>query len=177
MPRYQGNPLITEFSMLCPGISQNSKHHHLTSYKGHVWRENSYLEICNHNILNITHDVSSNFQSSYMNNGQLILPPSHIWYWYGHFEDRFLNGVYDMEILDSFSQVTHSTFIIWQTVSSLDLDGLDWNELPNSEIYHLAIGGLVCVSRIANQCVPPHSYQCVKLETLICNSIHYLIFF
>ena len=51
MPRYRQNPHIIPFSMLCPGISQNSKHHQLTLYKGQVLREKSYLELCNQNTL------------------------------------------------------------------------------------------------------------------------------
>ena len=55
MPRYRENRLIRPFSMLCPGISQNTKHHHLTLYKGQVWRSKSYLNLCDDNILKIAY--------------------------------------------------------------------------------------------------------------------------
>ena len=51
VPQYRDNSLIIPFSMMCPGISQNIKHHNLTAYNGRVWREKSYLELCNQNTL------------------------------------------------------------------------------------------------------------------------------
>ena len=53
MPIYGENPLITPFSMLCPGISHSSKHNHLTFFNGQVLGKKSYLELCNNNVLNI----------------------------------------------------------------------------------------------------------------------------
>ena len=105
VPRYyRENSLIIPFSMLCPGISQNTKLHHLTLYKGQVWGEKSYLELCNHNVLNILHDVANFYQDMETESGELNLPED----FYG-----FLKGKskipYDTEILQSFFELTNTT--------------------------------------------------------------------
>ena len=76
MPRYRENPLIIKSSMLCPGISPNTKHHHLTLYKGQVWREKPYLELCDQNVLNIEYDPLALHPEDIMEkNGELSVPP------------------------------------------------------------------------------------------------------
>ena len=75
VPRYRENPFIVKLSMLCPGKSQK---HQLTLYKGQVWREKSYLELCNHNMIDIVYDKSSFYDQSVelmQQNGKLFVPP------------------------------------------------------------------------------------------------------
>ena len=126
MPRYRENPLITPFSMLCPGISQNTKHHHLTLYKGQVWGEKSYLELCNHNILNIVYDGNINYgyqeviyygEIFYIHqNGELYVPPAP---GYGFINDR-TQIPWDSEILQSFAWLTDITNINFYYFSQED---------------------------------------------------------
>ena len=126
MSKYRENPLITPFSMLCPGISQNTKHHHLTLYKGQVWGEKSYLELCNHNILNIVYDgnINHGYQEviyhgafSYIHqNGDLYVPPAP---GYGFINDR-TQIPWDTEILQSFAWLTDITNINFYYVSQED---------------------------------------------------------
>ena len=76
MPRYRENRLITPFSMLCAGISQNTRLHHLTVAKGHV-RGKSYHKICDNNILNIVFAPIALFADDIMEeNGELYVPPT-----------------------------------------------------------------------------------------------------
>ena len=152
MSKYRENPLITPFSMLCPGISQNTQHHHLTLYKGQVWGEKSYLELCNHNVLNIVYDWSANANSAKYpieQNGKLYVPtvPGR----------RFLNDAtnipWDSEILQSFSELTNITNITFHSYDIYEdsLVGVTWQ---------LEVGNYICVDLDGNheQCVSPHSY-------------------
>ena len=110
MPLYIENPLIIPFSMLCPGISQNTKHHHLTLYNGQVWEEKPYLELCNHNVLYILHDISANFNSvrwPIMQNDELHVPPVP---GVGFTLERTQGQIpWDSEILQSFAGLTNIT--------------------------------------------------------------------
>ena len=118
VPRYRENPFIIPFSMLCPGISQNTKHHQLTLYKGQVWGEKSYPKLCDNNILSILYDgfewggVGSNQVIS----GELYEPPipgqsSQIHEGLLIESSQIAN---DIEILQSFAMVTQFTHPIYQ---------------------------------------------------------------
>ena len=108
MPIYRENPLIIKFSMLCPGISQNTKLHHLTLYKGQVWEETPYTELCNHNVLNIVYSWTANNDYPIEQNGELHVPPVPS-------KELFVKGdtmvAWDSEILESFAELTDITDI------------------------------------------------------------------
>ena len=70
-PRYMENHNIIKFSMLCPGISQNTKHHQLTLYKGQIWRTKSYLELCDNNFVQVQYDLGGS-EEVLEQNGELV---------------------------------------------------------------------------------------------------------
>ena len=72
-PRYMENHNIIKFSMLCPGISQNTKHHHLTLHKGQVWRTKSYLELCDNNFVQVQYNLG-HAGEILEQNGELVPP-------------------------------------------------------------------------------------------------------
>ena len=155
MPRYRENPLSIPFSMLCPGISQNTKHHHLTLYKGQVWGEKSYLDLCDNNILSIA--LRANFISRevyvIMENGELYVPP--IPSIQGFIREN-TKIPYDSEILQSFAELTHISHIALHP--SEDLKDIT---------YHIKAGSLKClVSHLSHKdtCVH-HSYYPVYFWT------------
>ena len=145
MPRYRENPLITPFSMLCPGISQNTKHHHLTLYKGQIWREESYLELCNHNVLNIVYGLPNDIIEE---NGELYVPPVP-----GHgFISDSTQIPWDSEILQSFAELTNITNI---TFHSFDT----YEDSVEDVTYQILVGSWVCYDLYhTEQCVPPYRY-------------------
>ena len=148
VPRFRENPLIIPFSMLCPGISQNTKLHHLTLYKGQVWGEKSYLELCNHNVLNI---VYSNWgEWPIEQNGKLYVPPVP-----GRgFIDDFTNIPYDSEILQSFAELTNITNMTFHSFDNYE-DSLE------EVTYQMQVGTFGCDLYGYNdkQCLPPHDYS------------------
>ena len=153
MPRFRENLLIAEFSMLCPGISQNAKHHHLTLYKGQVWREKSYLKLCNHNVLNIVYGLSANWATSkgwpMELNGELYVPPVP--------GRRFINGetmiAWDSEILQSFSELANITLITFHNRQ------VDPNIYNKGITYQIIVGSYVCSDKqYHEQCVHPINY-------------------
>ena len=109
VPRYRENPLIIKTSMLCPGISQNTKHHHLTLYKGQVWREKSYLELCDQNVLNVVVDFTAVndliVSDGLEQNGELIVQTLPGAFFIGGYSQK----VYESEILHSFAELTKIT--------------------------------------------------------------------
>ena len=140
--------------MLCPGISQNTELHHLTLYKGQVWEEKPYPELCNRNALNILYTYSANWDSykyPLEQNGELYVPP------------LSQNGLslemsqipWDSEILQSFAQLTDITSISFhyyyfsQTRDSMD--GVAWQ---------LDIGSYYCVNLYGNheKCLHPSKH-------------------
>ena len=74
VPRYRDrdNHLTITFSMLCPGISQNTKHHHLTLYKGQVLSGKSYPELCNDNVLNTMSGYARGVHNGNWNGSELF---------------------------------------------------------------------------------------------------------
>ena len=151
MPRYRENPFIVKFSMLCPGKSQK---HQLTLYKGQVWRETSYLELCNHNVLNIAHVFDRNIHPLHL--GDMIVG--------SHFSVPPVPGYgfkldstqipWDSEILQSFVELTRIKYIIT-------------NEYEYEELYYfrytyqLLVGSYPCDSRVFDhvQCLHPNKYE------------------
>ena len=98
--------------MVCPGISQNTKQHHLNLYKGQVWKEKAYVELCNQNVLSILYD---GFQRDYdiqkwpqrPHNELVVLPvPS---YRFLHDQEGQGQIPWDNEILQSFTELTNIT--------------------------------------------------------------------
>ena len=101
MPRYRENPFIVKFSMLCPGKSQK---HQLTLYKGQVWREKSYRELCNRNAINVEYDRFALYAEDIMEqNGELYVPPVP-----RIFISEESSILWDSEMLQSFAELTSS---------------------------------------------------------------------
>ena len=150
MPRYRENPLIVRFSMLCPGISQNTKHHHLTLYKGQIWEDKSYLELCNHNILNTVFDPNHLWYDDIMEqNGELYVPPISGNGWF--LDDTIIP--YHSEILQSFAELTNITNMTFHS------NDTHYENLLEDVTYQIAIGGWRCDDKYhQEQCLPPHSY-------------------
>ena len=135
--------------MLCPGISQNTKHHHLTLYKGQVWGEKSYLELCNHNVLNIVFDPIALMTEDIMEqNGTLYVPPVP---GYGFISDD-TQIPWDSEILQSFAELTNITNMTFHFYDSYE-DSLE------DVTYQIKVGSWMCDGiEHYEQCVPPHSH-------------------
>ena len=111
MPRYRENSPFMKVSMLCPGISQNTKLHHLTLYKGQVWEEKPYPKLCNHNVLYIVYGRTANFdvyRNPIEQNGELHVPP--VPSERGFIQDR-TQIAWDSEILESFAQLISNQLI------------------------------------------------------------------
>ena len=150
MPRHRENPLIIKCSMLCAGISQNTKHHHLTLYKGQVWEEKPYLELCNHNVVNIVYDWSANYDTwPIEQNGELHVPPvpSSMGF------IRVLTQIpWDSEILQSFAELTNITNI---TFHFFDI----YEDSLEDVTYQMKVGSWKCSGEHhTEQCVPPYRY-------------------
>ena len=148
MSKYRENPNITPFSMLCPGISQNTKLHHLTLYKGQVWGKKSYLELCNHNVLDILFDPTYVWPGDIMEqNGSLYVPPVP---GSGFIQDGSIP--WDSEILQSFTDLTNITNITFQSFDSYE-DSIE------DVTYQIQVGGWMCDGvEHFEQCVPPSGY-------------------
>ena len=150
VPRYSENPPFMEVSMLCPGISQNTKLHHLSLYKGQVWEEKPYPELCNHNVLNIVYSRTANYDPDNYpieQNGELHVPPVPS-------KELFVKGntaiSWDSEILESFAEltdITDITFHYYDIYEEFDFD------------YQILVGSFVCSVGHHQQCVPPKKYQ------------------
>ena len=152
MPRYRENPLIVKFSLLCPGISQNTKHHQLTLYKGQVWREKSYLDLCNHNVLNILYDMFANHDSDSFpieQNGELYVPPVP---GSGFIIDT-TQIPWDSEMLQSFAELTNITNITFHSFDS-------YKDFLEDITYQIMVGNKIRYAFLHNeQFVPPNSYD------------------
>ena len=153
MPRYRENPLIVKFTLLCPGISQNSKHHQLTLYKGQVWREKSYLELCDENVLNVLYNSKSGTEDNMQKNGELYVPPVP---GRGFIIDSS-QIPWDSEILQSFAELTHITTISFHPFDPTEDSVEDFT-------YQILVGRFKCkiseqVSEHYEKCVPHHSYE------------------
>ena len=179
VPRYRKNSLITPFSMLCPGISQNSDSHQLTLYKGDVLGGKSYSELCDNNILNIVYDPDTiNFFEVYDDvgewdgimgrgavnrdkmeqNGELYVPPVP-----GKaftdvrsngllINDRYTQLPWESEILQSFAGLTKVTYITlqkWDSQRDQSLEGVE---------YQIKVGNWRCTDKTA------HHEQCASLK-------------
>ena len=153
VPRYRENPLIEEFSMLCPGMSLNLKHYHLTLYKGQIWREKSYLKLCNHNVLNIVYDRTANWDTkkslpmTLSLNGELYVPPvpgrGFLW-------DQS-QIPWDSEILQSFADFTNITGMTFH---------FQFSDEDSWEVTYQIKIGFECISRNHHDhCAPPHRYN------------------
>ena len=154
VPRYRENPLIVKFSLLCPGISQNTKHHQLTLYKGQVWREKSYLELCNHNVLNIVYetDMPNDIMEE---NGELYVPPVP---GLGFIIDRS-QIPWDSEMLQSFAELTNITNMTFH-YSDPSTDSLE------DVTYQIKVGSWRCSVYYHNElCVPPYRYYPLYIWT------------
>ena len=178
VPKYREISLITPFSMLCAGISQNFDHHQLTLYKGQVWGGKSYSELCDNNILSIVYhpDTIDFFEidgigdgdgimgrnalnrDKMEQNGELYVPPVP-----GKaFTDGRANGLlisdrytqlpWESEILQSFAGLTKVTYITlkkWDSKKDHSLEGVE---------YQIKVGNWRCTDKTA------HHEQCASLK-------------
>ena len=174
------------FSMLCPGISQNTKHHHLNLYKGQVWGEKSYAELCDNNVLNVLYSSRSMRSEDIIEqNDELYVPPVP---GIGFINDDFTQIPWNSEILQSFAELTHITHISFlyfdpdvQSIASPQFSyeqGLNKDPIPAYEIHigsfkwklgefcgcgsqtdSLSNRCLRCRTAHKHQCVTPHSHK------------------
>lgn len=116
VPIYRETSLYFRISMLCPGISQNTKQHQLTLYNGQVWRSKAYQELCDNRLLGIAYNPYPYLHKYDImeQNGELYVPPVP-----GY---RFIRGgtmiSWDSEILQSFAElnnITQITFVYRKT--------------------------------------------------------------
>ena len=150
VPRDRENPFIIIFSMLCPGISQNTKLHHLTLYKGQVWGEKSYLELCNHNLLNIVFDpIYVRPEDIMEKNGELYVPPVP---GKGFIREDSLIP-WESEILQSFAELTN--------INNITFHSFDYYEDSLEDVtYQIQVGSFMCSdTHNYEQCVPPCRYD------------------
>ena len=153
-PKYRDNSKITPFTMLCPGISQNTEHHQLTLYKGHVWRQKSYHELCNNNVLHILVDPDRLYYGDKIaKRFEFIVPPTP--------GNGFRLGFYpyipwDSEILQSFAEMTDITSISFHPFSDQENieNMIDYEDFK----YQIHIGRYFCFVGHQYMCLPPHSY-------------------
>ena len=172
VPKYRENSLITPFSMLCAGISQNFDHHQLTLYKGQVWGGKSYSELCDNNILSIVYhpDTIDFFEidgigdgdgimgrnalnrDKMEQDGELYVPPVP-----GKaFTDGRANGLlisdrytqlpWESEILQSFAGLTKVTYITlqkWDSERDRSLEGVEYQIKVGRIIGGVQIGELM----------------------------------
>ena len=151
MPRYRENPLLIPFTMLCPGISQNTEQHQLTFFNGQILEEKSYLELCNNNVLNILYSWTSNWnieKNPIEKIGKLYVPPE---LGLGFIEDG-TQIPWDSEILQSFAELTNST--------SMTFDYFDSESIyyPENVTYQIYVGNFKCGGFHYEKCVPPSKY-------------------
>ena len=131
--------------MLCPGISQNTKLHHLTLYKGQVWKEKSYSSLCNHNVILYNYIYIGADENFIDNDGDLIVPPMP---GFGFTQD-ISRIPWDSEILQSFAELTDSTDIIFRTSDSYDVTP------------QIQVGRYLCLRNRNHfvHCVPATTYE------------------
>ena len=180
VPKYRRSSLVTQFSMVCPGTSQNFNHHQLTLYKGQVWGGKSHSELCDNNILNIVYDPDTiaffddvdigvgnmeNFRSrSSLNNdkieqnGELYVPPvPGKAFTNGRangllISDRCTQLPWESEILESFAALTKVTYITLRKWNS-EID----RSLEGVE-YQIKVGNWRCTDKRA------YNEQCASLK-------------
>ena len=184
MPRYRENYLSTPFSMFCSGISQNTRHHHLTLYKGQVWGNKSYPELCGNNILTIVYSSRDTSTEDIMEqNGKLYVPslPG-----IGFNNDDFTQIPWNSEILQSFSHLTRITQITflyydpsWQNDGGTEIDEYTY-QIHVGSFKCKFDGGICgcdsegcfrCSTAHKHQCVPPHSHKTWYIWTKECFKI------
>ena len=170
----------------------NSKAYQLNLFKGQVWEEKSYAELCGNNILNVVYNqramltediMNKNFQVSSFKNGKLNVPPTP---GIGFIRDDFTQIPWNSEILQSFSELTHSTDI---TVSYYNYDSNGFfqahAQLTEKIPYEIHVGSFSCKfgDRLGDvcgcdsqgcfpcfrpdkhQCVTPHSHKTMYIWT------------
>ena len=180
VPRYRENPLITQLGLLCPGISQNSEHHHLTLIRGQVLGEKSYPELCNDNILNILYDPdtieffdpiydmsdhdfgtmghNSKKHDKMEQDGELYVPPlPGLAFTDGRrvgfsSNDRYTQLPWEGEMMQSFAALIKVTYITLQEWTSQRDQSLEGVE------YQIKVGNWRCTDSTA------HDEQCASLK-------------
>ena len=155
MPRYkkysskEGLPItLIDFTMKCPGMSQNAKNHQLTSYRDVIMGK-PYYEICDSNSLKIIHDPWAIYRSDKLEwkNGKVAVPYTPV--------PRYLSLTQislDSEILQTFvesSNITHVDIEQYYYYEGETVDNAD---------FHLIIGAYSCSgSSERSECLMPSS--------------------
>ena len=126
------------------------KHHHLTLYRGQVWKVKSYLELCNHNVLNIVFDPPNMDYGDIMEQNYELYVPSVPGRQFN--EDYWTKIPWDSEILQSFTLLTDITNITFHS--------FNWHEDTLEDMtLQLLVGNYKCIKPNHDmQCVPPLSY-------------------
>ena len=161
MSKYTENSAIIPFSMICPGISQNTKHHHLTLYKGSVGREKSFHELCNHKVINIVYDPSALYEGDIIEHyGELYVPPEP---GVGFIEDQ-TQIPWDSQILKSFTELANISFITFHSLDGYEETYEDATKL-NAVTYQIKIGSFGFVVFPENTRLPPSRYVSMHIWT------------
>ena len=142
MPRYkkysskEGLPTtLIDFTMKCPGMSQNAKNHQLTSYRDVIMGK-PYYEICGSNSLKIIYEPWGILMSDKMEwkNGKMDVPYTPV--------PRYLSLTQislDSEILQ--------TFVESSNITHVDIEQYSYyysrEKLDNAD-FHLQIGAYGC---------------------------------
>ena len=151
-------------------------------FKGQVWEEKSYAELCGNNILNVVYNQRAMLTEDIMKkNGKLYVPPTP---GIGFIRDDFTQIPWNSEILQSFSELTHSTDV---TVSyyNYDSNGDFQAGLTEKIRYEIHVGSFSCkfgdklgpvcgcdsqgcfpcFRPDKHQCVTPHSHKTMYIWT------------
>ena len=148
--------------MLCPGISRNSKNHHLSLYKGQVWEKKSYFELCDNNVLKVVYGQAAMTEDKMEKNGELYVPPTP---GIGFINDDFTQIPWNSEILQSFAEMTRITHITFYDINELDI---------LRDLFGIRIGNLRCYfgdeidtssHTFRFKCVTPHSHSSLYIWT------------
>ena len=119
-------------------------------YKGQVWGEKSYLELCNQNVVNILYDPigSLSREDKLEQKGTLYVPPVP---GRGFIDDKTMIP-WDSEILQSFADLTNITNMTFHSFDATE-------DSPEEFTYQIQVGGWLChMTQHDRQCVPPNRY-------------------
>ena len=160
VPRYRENPFIIKSRLLCPGISQNTKHHHLTLYNGQVPKEKPFLEFCNQNFITFMVIPDETMEDEWWwdeirNTNKLYEIPDIENPGWRTFHQGRPAIAFDIEILESLARLTNITTIAnITTAANTDI-------LKSDQQFLISVGPYACnVENIAHNemCHPPYKH-------------------
>ena len=121
------------------------KQQRITLHRGQVWKEKSYHELCNHNVLNIVFDPPNMDYGDIMEQNYELYVPSVPGRQFN--EDYWTKIPWDSEILQSFTLLTDITNITFHSINSNEEN---WDGIT----LQLLVGNFMCLN-------PKHYMQCV----------------